>query len=150
MTQELDTKSERVSFKVDDDKSILKWVCDGLGDDPREYGKNITLGIYLGERLIAGVIFNDIRQNVDVWLTIYSIDKKWCNRRVLRLIFNFIFDKINARRASAFVSKDNEPSKRLLYKLGFKREGLLRQYRDNGKDCYVFGMLKKECRWRSK
>lgn len=147
--QALDMKSERVLCKPDTDGSVISWVCNGLGDNPQEYGRNVTLGIYLDKRLISGVIFNDIRPNRDVWLSIYSIDKKWCNRRVLRLIFDFVFNKINAERASAFVSKDNEPSKKMLEKLGFVREGLLRHYRDNGKDCYVYGMLKSECKWRS-
>ena len=64
------------------------------------------------------------------------------------MIFNFVFGTINAERASLFVSKDNEPSINLVEKLGFTREGLLRHYRDNGKDCYVYGMLKSECKWR--
>lgn len=150
MIQESDTKSERVLCKPDLDGSILNWVCQGLGDNPLEYGVNITLGIYLADRLIAGVVFNDIRPNRDVWLSIYSENKKWCNRRVLRLIFDFVFDKIKAERASLFVSKDNEPSLNLVEKLGFVREGLLRHYRNNGKDCYIYGMLKSECKWRSK
>lgn len=149
MTQVLDTKQELVLCKPDLDGSVIAWVCKGLGDNVASYGDNVTLGIYLKNRLIAGVIFNDIRPNRDVWMSIYTKDKKWCNRRVLRLIFDFVFSKINAERASAFVSKDNEPSKRMLEKLGFVREGLLRHYRDNGKDCYVYGMLKSECKWRS-
>ena len=149
MIQVSDTKSERVLCKPDLDGSVIAWVCKGLGDNPLDYGENVTLGIYLNNRLIAGIIFNDIRPNRDVWMSIYTEDKKWCNRRVLRLIFDFVFSKINAERASAFVSKDNEPSKKMLEKLGFVREGLLRHYRDNGKDCYVFGMLKSERKSRS-
>ena len=149
MTPVLDMKSARVLCKPDLDGSVIAWVCKGVGDNPLDYGANVTLGIYLNNSLIAGVIFNDIRPNRDVWLSIYTKDKRWCNRRVLRLIFDFVFGKIKAERASAFVSKDNEPSKKMLEKLGFVREGLLRHYRDNGKDCYVFGMLKSECKWRS-
>ena len=149
MTPVLDMKSARVLCKPDEDGSVIAWVCKGLGDNQLDYGTNVTLGIYLNNSLIAGVIFNDIRPNRDVWLSIYTENKKWCNRRVLRLIFDFVFSKIKAERASALVSKDNEPSKRMLEKLGFVREGLLRHYRENGKDCYIYGMLKSECKWRS-
>lgn len=148
MTPASALKSERVLCKPDIDGSIFRWVCEGLKDNPEEYGSNITLGIFLHNRIIAGVVFNSIRQNRDVWLSIYSENKRWCNRRVLRLIFDFVFDKINAERASLLVSKDNEPSLRLVEKLGFVREGLLRHYRNNGKDCYIYGMLKTECKWR--
>lgn len=148
-TQVLDTKPERVFCKAEIGGKVLEWACKGLDEDPLSYGTNITLGIYLGDRLIGAVIFNDIRPNRDVWLSIYTEDKRWCNRRILRLIFDFVFDKIGAERASLFVSKDNEPSINLVEKLGFTREGLLRHYRNNGKDCYVYGMLKSECKWRS-
>lgn len=149
-TQELDLKPAPVYYRAFNGGEVLNWVCKGLDENPAEYGNNIALGLYLEDKLIAGVIFNDIRPNRDVWLTIYSENKKWCNKRILRLIFDFIFDKIGAERASAFVSKDNEPSINLVEKLGFVREGLLRHYRDNGKDCFVYGMLKSECKWRSK
>ena len=133
----------------DTDGSVMKWVCDGLGYDYDWVGGNVTMGISLGGELIAGIIFNNLRPNVDVWLTIYSTNKKWCNRRVLRAIFNLAFNKMGCRRVSLFVSKDNEASINLVEGLGFVREGLLRQYRENGDDCYMYGMLKNECKWRN-
>ena len=143
-------KLELESCKIfgDTDGSVMRWVCAGLGYDTDWVGGNVTMGISLNGKLIAGIIFNDLRPNVDVWLTIYSTDKRWCNRRVLRTVFNLAFEKMGCRRVSLFVSKDNEASIKLVEGLGFVREGLLRQYRENGSDCYVYGMLKQECKWR--
>ena len=145
-------KSEPALCRIiaDLDGSIAKWVCDGLEYDTDWIGANVTMGIVLDGKLIAGIIFNNIRPNIDVWLTIYTINKRWCNRRVLRCIFNLAFNKMGCRRVSLCVSKDNEISKKLVESLGFVYEGLLRQYRDNGDDCYLYGMLKNECKWRSK
>lgn len=145
-----DMKSEVASCRIfaDRDGSVAKWVCDGLNEDTDWVGHNITMGIELDGELIAGIIFNDLRPNVDVWLTIYSTGKRWCNRRVLGAVFGLAFDKMGCRRVSLFVSKDNEASIKLVEGLGFVREGLLRQYRENGSDCYVYGMLKNECKWR--
>lgn len=145
-------KSEAESCRIvaDLDGSIAKWVCDGLKEDTDWIGSNVTMGVVLGGELIAGIIFNDVRHGRDVWLTIYSTDKRWCNRRVLRAIFDLVFKIMDCKRASLFVSKDNEPSIKLVEGLGFVREGLLRQYRDDGNDCYVYGMLKSDCIWRSK
>ena len=145
-----DMKSEVASCRIfaDRDGSVAKWVCDGLNEDTDWVGQNITMGIELDGELIAGIIFNNIRPNLDVWLTIYSTNRRWCNRRVLRAIFGLAFDEMGSRRVSLCVSKDNEAIKKLVEGLGFVREGLLRQYRDNGNDCIVYGMLKNECKWR--
>ena len=86
LIQVSDTKSGTVLCKADLDGSIAKWICEGLHTDNYWVGDNATLGIYLGSKLIAGVIFNNIRKGIDVWLTIYSENKRWCNRRILRLI----------------------------------------------------------------
>ena len=140
-------KSEAVSCRADLDGSITKWVCDGLGEDTDWVGECETLGIYLGLDLIAGIVFNNTRPNIDTWLTIYSNNKRWCTRRVLKIIFGYVFKQLKCKRCSLLVSKDNEASIKLVEGLGFIREGLLRQYRENGADCYIYGMLKSECKW---
>ena len=140
-------KSEAVSFKPDETGEVFKWVCDGLGDKPEDYGANLTIGIYLKDELIAGVILNDLRENIDVWMTIYSTNKRWCTKRVIKYVFGIVFNLMNCRRANIFISKDNLQSLSLCERLGFKKEGLLRQYREDGSDCYVLGMLKAEYKW---
>lgn len=140
----------KISIVPDRDNLIAKWVCRGLKEDFGWVGDNLTIGVMLGGKIIAGIIMNDCRPGRDVWLTIYSTDKRWCCRRVLRCVFDLAFNKMKCRRVSLFVSKDNACSRNLVEKLGFVREGLLRQYRDNGNDCFVYGMLKNECKWRSK
>lgn len=142
-----DMKSERVFCKPDNTGEVLKWVCAGLGDEVADYGANLTIGVWLGKILIAGIILNDHRPNVDVWMTIYSVDKRWCTKAVLKYVFGVVFTLMNCRRANVFISKDNHKSLSLCQRLGFKIEGLLRQYRENGADCYVLGMLKTECKW---
>jgi RimJ/RimL family protein N-acetyltransferase len=138
-----------VYCKPDKTGDVAKWVCQGLGDNIEEYGSNLTLGVYKGDNLIAGIILNDLRPNIDVWMTIYSTSKYWATKRTLKYIFWVVFDVMRCRRASLFVSKANEASIKFVEKCGFIREGLLRQYRDNGQDCFVYGMLKTECKWRN-
>ena len=83
----------------------------------------------------------------DCWLTIYTTTPYWAKRHVLRYIFNVVFNLIKAERCSVLVSKSNQKSFDMCKRLGFVEEGYLRQYRPNGDDCYVMGMLKKECKW---
>ena len=126
---------------------IKKWICDGLGENTDWVGDSYTFGISYKDKMVAGLIFNNYRANLDLWMTIYSTSPKWCSKSVLKYIFTTCFVTLNCKRANVFVSKDNHKSLSLCERLGFKKEGLLRQYRENGDDCYIMGMLKQECMW---
>lgn len=126
---------------------IACWVCQGLGYNPAELRADITFGFALENRMIGGLIFHDFRPEHDVWWTLYTTDKRWCNRRMLREMFNLAFGKMKCRRINILVSKSNQNSLKFVEKLGFCREGLLRAYREDGEDCYILGMLKNECKW---
>lgn len=147
MTQDLDFKPERVLCSADGTNETVRFVAQGLGDKVEEYEPCLALKITLNGKIIGGILINDIREGVDCYLSIYTTSKRWATRSVLRYVFRIIFNLINCRRCSVLVSKDNLDSLRMCKKLGFKEEGLLRQYRDNGDDCYCLGMLKQECFW---
>lgn len=138
--------SERVLCKADDTGEVLNFVAHGLNDNVRDYIPSLALGIY-DKKLIGGVLINDIRPNRDCWLTIYTESPRWATKLVLKYIFTVVFVTIGAKRCSVFVSESNTKSHEMCLRLGFKDEGLLREYRDNGENCYVMGMLKQECKW---
>jgi len=129
---------------------VVSWVGNGLKEHTCWVGQNMTLGIKREGRLIAGIVFHDIRVRRDVWLTIFSTDKKWCNRRVLRAVFNIAFNFLKCQRVSVKVDALNFQSQKLVEGLGFKKEGILRSYEDNGHDGFIYSMLKNECIWRTK
>lgn len=138
-----------MAYTISADKTgeIARWVCHGLQMDSQWLQENITFGFYWNNRLVGGLIFHDIRPGQDLWWTIYSTDKHWCNRRMLRLMFGLAFEIFQCRRINLLVSKSNSSCLNFVEKLGFKREGLLRSFRENGEDCYFLGMLKQECQW---
>ncbi|WP_299124395.1 GNAT family protein [uncultured Winogradskyella sp.] len=66
---------------------------------------------------------------------------------VIALIVNYGFNKMNLERIEAFVSPNNTPSIKLLKRMKFKQEGILKHhYFDNNKmdDSIVFALLKSE------
>lgn len=129
------------------DETVVNYVAKGLKDDIREYLPCLGLAIYEDTKLIGGVLINDIRPERDCWLTIYTESPKWATKQVLKYVFTVVFVTIGAKRCSVFVSESNQKSHNMCLRLGFKDEGLLREYRDNGENCYVMGMLKQECIW---
>ena len=136
-----------VQVLCDDTGAVVNWVAHGLGDNVREYIPCLSLGIWNDKTLIGGVLINDIRPHRDCWLTIYTESPRWATRKILRYIFTVVFVTIGAKRCSVFVSESNKKSHDFCQRLGFKDEGILREYRDNGENCYVMGMLKQECKW---
>jgi RimJ/RimL family protein N-acetyltransferase len=143
LTQVSDSKPERVLCKPAD---VVEFVCKGLGDRVEEYQPCLSLGIYY-KGLIGGILIHDLRPEIDCYLTIYTTSKRWATKSVLKYVFGIIFNLMKCRRCSVLVSKANSKSLKMCEQLGFKVEGLLRQYRDDGDDCYCLGMLKSECKW---
>lgn len=135
---------------MDKDDVVIDWVCKGLNFSKQELSDSMTLGFVIGNNLIGGLVYHNIREKHDLWWTIYTIDKRWCTRRILKQIFGIAFDVYKVRRISLLVNTDNQSCINLVSKLGFKKEGCLRNYRENNADCYVFGMLKSENLWKGK
>lgn len=151
MTRESGSRPEPASCKIVADRNgvIAAWVCRGLGVGVQEIGENFTLGFLYGGRAVGGLIYHGL-QDGSLWWTIYTVDKHWCSRKVLKTVFGLAFDGMNCHRINIIVSRDNVKSLKLVKGLGFKTEGLLRRYRSSGEDCYLLGMLKNECKWREK
>lgn len=60
----------------------------------------------------------------------------------LRGIFRYCFNRV--RRVTARTSVNNKRTLHVLDKLGFQREGVLRQWFRDGSDAVLFGLLKSE------
>jgi RimJ/RimL family protein N-acetyltransferase len=68
----------------------------------------------------------------------------------LPVLLRFAFDRLRLHRITADVDPRNSPSLRALERLGFRREGYLREhYLVNGEtqDGVLFGLLRSEARW---
>jgi len=65
----------------------------------------------------------------------------------VKLLVNFIFEKLSANRIEAYVTPGNTSSIRVLEKNGFHNEGILREmeyYKDKFWDGIVMGMIRKD------
>ena len=130
------------------DNNLVDWICQGLKIDKKWLeGDYYTIGFKSGNKLLGGLIYHNIRPQRDLWVTIYTADKKWCNRRVLKIIFSLAFNFWQVERISISVSANNVSCIRLVEKLGFIKEGVFRKYMDDGSDCFFYGMLKSENEW---
>lgn len=138
-----------MSYKILPDLSdaVADWVCRGLKLCNVWRGQNLSYGFVYNNKMVGGLIFHDLQRHREVWWTVYSTDKHWCTRKMLRQMFKMAFVTMDCKRINILVNKSNQRSFDFVRRLGFQPEGLLRQYDENGEDCYFLGMLREECPW---
>lgn len=116
-------------------------------------GDALRWGIALKEndRVIGTGGFNQFRRH---WFSAgigYDVATAYWNRgymtEALRAIVCYGFENLNVNRIEALVVPGNDPSARVLEKLDFRREGLLRDYgfwKNRFWDLHLFALLKRE------
>lgn len=123
----------------------------------------------IGEGFLSGTLYQwgiELEREVVGTCTLANIDRphrraelgfavlrrRWGRRvvsRALPPVIEFAFDRLGLHRLEADADPRNEASLRVLERLGFRREGLLRErYFQEGEaqDAVVFGLLRRE--WR--
>lgn len=109
-----------------------------------------------GESAGAGLIsFNALNLHDRRGEIGYTLGREWWGqgyaRKAAELVLAFGFDDLGLHRIEATVMTGNMRSRRLLERLGFQEEGLLRQYklaRGSPRDFWMFGLL--EFEWRGR
>lgn len=104
------------------------------------------------EEIIGDLVIGDIKHgNVANCVIGIKISKKFCKRgfafEALQVGVNFCFSSLNLNRVEANILPENIPSINLFTKLGFKYEGVARQYfytDGSWKDHHRFSLLKEE------
>lgn len=135
----------------DSDGSIKNYICRNLSISADWVGQeSMTLGFVVCGQLVGGLIYHNIRLGCDLWWSIYTTSPKWCSKSILTQIFGIAFDVFGVRRISLLVKADNQRCINLIERLGFKREGCLRQFDDDGTDAYIYGILQSENQWKGK
>lgn len=124
---------------------------------PEKTPTEMIFRIERDNKLIGELKFHSIRWfNRKAMLSVILIEeyqKKGIGTEALRTAIKFAFEKMNLHRLEAEVIEFNEPSKKLVEKLGFKLEGTLREAKYScGKywNIYRYGLLRKEYQERGK
>lgn len=136
-------------------KHNLQTVQKMIGHFERDYTKKsrIKWGIFeisQREKLVGIIEAMDFNQKVDmVTIGYYLAEASWGKgiaSEAVATIVKFLLEEVNVNRIQAEVMPLNEPSKKVLLKNGFSKEGLLRQASLwSGKgviDLEIYGLLK--------
>lgn len=110
----------------------------------KDFGPCKTIAI-LNHGALAVVVYN-AQDEMNIGISIATSSPKWCSKRVLKVIFGFPFIQLGLNRVTATINENNAKSISLVERLGFQKEGYLRQYYDNS-GAVIYGITKDECRW---
>lgn len=126
------------------DAEVIQWVSNGL--DITFPPLSRAIGLARDGKIIAGVVYHDFRYERHIEMSMYSTTPRWATKESLYYFFSYPFIQLNCARVTAVTSETNRHTQRFLERLGFTKEGVLREAYPDG-DAIVYGMLKDECRY---
>lgn len=126
--------------------AIANFVAEKVGLPLNSWHNYSTLGLAGAKGLYAGVVYSQWSSS-DCMTTIGADSgARWMTPEFLFAIHDYPFTQIGVRRLNAVVRRSNVISQNFIQNLGFQLEGCVREaYEDE--DGYLYGMLKKDCRW---
>lgn len=121
---------------------VAAWVSNRAEADPR--GVSAAIGWLSEGKLVAGATYEDYTGG-SITATI-AIENTMMVSQFLRAIFEYPFRQLNVGKVFAMVAQTNSPSRRLVEKMGFEQETVLKDYY-SCEDLIVYSMTAKQCRF---
>lgn len=105
-----------------------------------------AFGFYEEGELIGGVAFYEYRMQ-DIVFSGYMDKGGSFTKQMFRKLYYYPFIQLGCHRVTAYTEVDNREANLFLRRMGFTKEGRIREVSDSLKDINVYGMLKRECKW---
>lgn len=119
------------------------WVCQRTGGTWVK-GRGTAIGKIQDGLLAAGVLYEDwTGTNIVCHI---AGEGNWATRDYLRVIFDYPFNQLKAKRITAPVGSNNVKSINLVTRMGFALECTLAQAIPDG-DLHLFRMWREECKY---
>jgi RimJ/RimL family protein N-acetyltransferase len=122
--------------------AVADWVSKRAEADPR--GVTAAIGWVSDGRMVAGATYEDYTGG-SITATI-AIENGAMVKQFLRAIFEYPFRQLNVGKIFAMVAQTNSPSRRLVEKMGFVQETVLKEYY-SCEDLIVYSMTARQCRF---
>lgn len=135
-------------------RHITKWLESDDSSNSMKSGYRFAIRLLYSDELIGLVELDDIMwNNRHGWLAIgigsSAHRNKGYGREAMLLLLRFAFNELNLNRVQLTVFSYNARAIRLYERLGFRREGIMREYilrEGEVYDLYHYGLLARE--WR--
>lgn len=102
-------------------QAVGNFVSTAIFGKPGRIGDYCAMAVVDGEKIIAGVLYNNFRPDAGVIeMHAASVDKRWLTRPVLKAMFSLPFDQFGCQLCALRVSEHNKPMIRIAEAYGFK------------------------------
>lgn len=127
-------------------EEIAAFVNERQGYAPDSpWGYYEAIGLVRNGELVAGLIYN-ANEAANICVHIGAEEgSRWMTREFLHFAFYYPFVQLKKNRITALLRSGNKQAISFVENLGFKREGVLSNYYENGEARLVYGMLREEC-----
>lgn len=120
-------------------------IMQGVRPDA-SWGNFTALGLVRGDDLVAGIIYNAYEgANVNMHIGAEK-GSRWLTPEFLFAAFEYPFNQLGKRRATAHMAASNKAAIKFAENLGFELEGKMRNYYADD-DAVIYGMLRENCRF---
>jgi RimJ/RimL family protein N-acetyltransferase len=136
-----------VKYDVSQNPDYLEFASYNIGTDFTEDTDANTIAVFTDDYEFCAVVVYNGREDANIGMSIASASPKWGSRDMLRTCFDYPFNQLGLNRVTGYIRESNTKARQNAERIGFKLEGELRQYYEDGESCMVYGMTKDECRW---
>ena len=129
------------------DGYVAKWVAHRIPYVRNGWNNYTAIGLTDdNHHLICGVVYHDMDASINIQMSIASDTPKWATRQTLKWFFHYPFEQLKVQRVTALTSSSNLNTQKMLERLGYKKEGVIRKaYGDD--DALIYGLLREEVKW---
>lgn len=99
---------------------VAEWVAEHIPGCERGFDKPVAIGVVENERLIGGTVFHNWNPEAGVIeMSSAGTSPRWLCRKMIRAIFEYVFDQIECQLVVMRVSERNERMIGIANKFGF-------------------------------
>ena len=131
-------------------EAVSRWMLERLPEVQALPGGFEAIGIERDGILTAGLLYTNYIPcegggDVHMWAV---GEPGWMSRRVIAAMLAYPFVQLGCHRMTVTIARNNRKSRSISEKLGFRLEGVIREGVGPGKDLMVYGLLRRESRWK--
>lgn len=123
---------------------VAAWVCDRISD-VSELRNAVAIGVAIGDRLIAGWVFNKYFPEFGtIQLTVAADSPMWARKELIKELLSYPFIQLGAFKVGICMASDNTRILKTAKHVGFRQEGILAHQFGKGRHCVVSRMFRPE------
>jgi RimJ/RimL family protein N-acetyltransferase len=123
------------------DEYVSKWVSD-LIPYAGDFGPCVTIGATIGDRLIAGFVYNDYQpQFGTIQLSMASTSPMWAKPEIIKGVLSYPFEQLGCYKVWLAIAQSNAKMLKITKRIGFKQEAILAHHFGIKNHCIMERML---------